>query len=62
MKITFGGDKPKGGSRLNMAIARTHTFSSRILGMQLTGGTLVGVMLSALQMSVGFLIIGSGVI
>ncbi len=49
-------------NKLNMTIARTHTLTSRLLGMQLTGGNLIGVGLSALQMSAGFLIIGGGVI
>ncbi len=49
-------------NKLNMAIAKTHTLTSRLLGMQLTGGTLLGVGFSAAQMSAGFLIIGGGVI
>jgi hypothetical protein len=62
MNIQIGNGKKKGGSALNMLIAKTQTFSGRVLGMQLSGGTLIGVGLSAMQMSVGFLIIGGAII
>src|SRR6478672_4916504 len=45
-------------NRLNMAIAKTHRLSSRLIGMQLTGGNFLGIALSAVQMSAGFLILG----
>jgi hypothetical protein len=48
-------------NKLNMAIAKTHQFSSRLVGMQITTGTLIGVILSATQMSVGFEMVGQGV-
>jgi DNA-binding Lrp family transcriptional regulator len=48
-------------NKLNMMIAKTHQLSSRIVGMQITTGTLIGVILSATQMSVGFEIVGQGV-
>jgi hypothetical protein len=49
-------------NKLNMAIAKTHRLSTRLVGMQITAGTLVGVVLSAVQMSAGFLIVGGGLI
>jgi hypothetical protein len=52
--------KPKSGNKLNMIIARTHQLSSRLVGMQLTSGTFIAVMLSMAQMSLGFLFISSG--
>jgi hypothetical protein len=45
-------------NKLNMAIAKTHRLSSRLIGMQLTGGNFLGIALSAVQMSAGFLILG----
>jgi hypothetical protein len=54
--------KPKKASKLNMLIARTHRLSTRLVGMQMTSGTLVGIILSAIQMSAGFIIIGQGLI
>ena len=41
-------------NKLNMAIARTNQLSSRVVGMQLTGGNFIALALSALQMVVGF--------
>lgn len=49
-------------NKMNMMIAKTHRLSTRLVGMQITTGTLVGVVLSAVQMSAGFLITGSGLI
>ncbi len=49
-------------SKLNMLIARTHRLSQRLIGVQMTTGTLVGIALSACQMSAGFLVIGSWII
>lgn len=46
-------------SKLNMIIARTHRLSQRLIGIQMTTGTLIGICLSACQMSAGFLVIGS---
>jgi hypothetical protein len=46
-------------NRLNMAIAKTHQLSSRVVGMQITTGNLIGVALSATQMSVGFTMLGN---
>jgi hypothetical protein len=48
-------------NKLNMAIAKTHRFSSRLVGMQITTGNLIGVILSATQMSVGFEVLAQGV-
>jgi hypothetical protein len=45
-------------SKLNMIIARTHRLSQRLIGIQMTTGTLVGIGLSACQISAGFLVIG----
>src|SRR5579871_6825226 len=58
----FGKKGQKQGNRLNMAIAKTHQFSSRVLGMQLTGGSFVAIMLSAVQLAVGFVDVGAEVI
>jgi len=52
----------KKGNRLNMLIAKTHRLSSRIIGMQLTGGSFIGIALSALQMALGFVFVSSAVI
>ena len=49
-------------NKLNMAIAKTHRLSSRLVGMQITGGNFIGIGLSALQMSAGFLIVGSAIL
>lgn len=46
--------KKSGGNKLNMVIAKTHQLSSRMVGMQLTGGNFIGIALSAIQMSLGF--------
>jgi hypothetical protein len=43
------------GNKMNMAIARTNQFSSRVVGMQLTCGTLIAVGLSMTQMATGFI-------
>ncbi len=45
-------------SKLNMLIARSHRLSQRLIGVQMTTGTLVGITLSACQMSAGFLVVG----
>jgi hypothetical protein len=42
------------GNKLNMMIARTNQLSSRVVGMQLTSGTLIAVGLSMIQMATGF--------
>jgi len=49
-------------NRMNMAIAKTHRLSTRLVGMQITTGTLIGVCLSATQMAAGFLVVGQGLI
>jgi hypothetical protein len=54
MKLIGNGTKRKGGNKLNMIIAKTHRLSSRLVGMQLTSGNLIGVILSMCQMSLGF--------
>jgi len=41
-------------NKLNMAIAKTNQLSSRVVGMQLTGGNFIALGLSAMQMVVGF--------
>jgi len=56
----MAGKKSKNG--MNMAIAETHRLSSRLIGMQITSGTLIGIALSAFQMSAGFLIVGTSLI
>jgi hypothetical protein len=48
------------GNKLNMVIAKTHRFSSRLVGMQLTSGSLIGVILSMCQMSLGFVFLTAG--
>ena len=45
------------GNKMNMAIARTNQFSSRVVGMQLTSGTLIAVGLSMTQMASGFVFV-----
>jgi hypothetical protein len=52
--------KPRSGNKLNMIIARTYQLSSRLVGMQLTSGNFIGIVLSMTQMSLGFLFISSG--
>jgi len=42
-------------NKLNMTIAKTHQLSSRVVGMQLTSGNFVGLVLSAMQMVIGFI-------
>jgi len=56
------GPKPTKGNKLNLTIAKTDRLSSRLIGMQLTTGTLIGIALSALQMSAGFIIKGQSLI
>jgi hypothetical protein len=48
-------------NKLNMTIAKTHSLSGRIIGMQLTGGTLLGVLLSCVQMMAGFVVLSGWV-
>lgn len=43
-----------------MMIAKTHRVSSRLIGMQLTLGNLIGLLLSMTQMSLGFVFLTSG--
>jgi hypothetical protein len=45
------------GNKMNMMIARTNQFSSRVVGMQLTSGTLIAVGLSMIQMGTGFVFV-----
>jgi hypothetical protein len=45
----------KTGNKMNMTIAKTHRLSSRLVGMQLTAGNLIGILLSMVQMSLGFI-------
>src|SRR5438105_475955 len=47
-------------NKLNMTIAKTHQLSGRVIGMQLTAGTLIGIVFSAAQMSAGFFILAGG--
>jgi len=49
-------------NKLNMAIAKTHRLSSRLVGMQITGGSFIAIALSVLQMSVGFMVVGAALI
>jgi hypothetical protein len=49
--------KKPSGNKMNMAIARTNQFSSRVVGMQLTSGTLIAVGLSMTQMATGFVFV-----
>jgi hypothetical protein len=44
-------------NKLNMTIAKTHALSGRLIGMQLTSGTLLGVILSCVQMMAGFVVL-----
>jgi hypothetical protein len=55
-----GPMKASGGNKLNMVIAKTHQLSGRLVGMQITGGNFIGIVLSMVQMSVGFVFITSG--
>ena len=41
-------------NKLNMTIAKTNQLSTRVVGMQLTGGNFIGLVLSAIQMVLGF--------
>lgn len=43
-------------NKLNMAIAKSHRLSTRLVGMQITLGTLFGLVLSAMQTSIGFIV------
>jgi hypothetical protein len=57
------GSKRQGkGNRLNLAIAKTHQVSSRMVGMQLTSGNFVALILSSIQMVAGFLILAQPII
>ena len=47
---------------MNLLIAKTHRLSGRLIGMQITMGTFIGIVLSAIQMSAGFLIVGQALI
>jgi hypothetical protein len=49
--------KQQSGNKMNMMIARTNQFSSRVVGMQLTVGTLIAVCLSMTQMATGFIFV-----
>jgi hypothetical protein len=49
--------KQQSGNKMNMMIARTNQFSSRVVGMQLTVGTLIAVCLSMTQMATGFVFV-----
>jgi hypothetical protein len=49
--------KTRSGNKMNMAIARTNQLSSRVVGMQLTSGTLIAVGLSMTQMATGFVFV-----
>src|SRR5579871_6532921 len=50
------------GNRLNLAIAKTHQVSSRVVGMQLTSGNFIALLLSSIQMVAGFLILAQPII
>jgi len=50
------------GNRLNLIIAKTHQVSSRVVGMQLTSGNFIALLLSSLQMVLGFLILAQPII
>jgi len=56
------GKKQGKGNRLNLAIAKTHQVSSRMVGMQLTSGNFVALILSSIQMVAGFLILAQPII
>ncbi len=49
--------KKQTGNKMNMMIARTNQFSTRLVGMQLTSGTIIGVCLSMMQLAVGFVFV-----
>ncbi len=51
--------KPTKASKLNLVIARIHQLSMRLIGIQMTSGTLIGICLSACQITAGMLVIGS---
>jgi hypothetical protein len=59
-KFGNGPKKASGGNKLNMVIAKTHQLSGRLVGMQITGGNFIGIVLSMVQMSLGFVFITSG--
>jgi len=44
-------------NKLNMTIAKTHQLTSRMVGMQLTGGTLICMVLSGAQLGAGFVML-----
>jgi hypothetical protein len=50
------------GNRLNLAIAKTHQVSSRLVGMQLTSGNFIALVLSSIQMVAGFLILAQPIV
>lgn len=49
-------------AKMNMTIAKTHEVSNRLVGMQLTLGNLLAMVLSAAQMIVGFIFLSSTLI
>jgi len=49
-------------NKLNMAIAKTHQVSTRLVGMQITAGNFIAIGLSAVQMTVGFIFLTAGLI
>jgi hypothetical protein len=49
-------------NKLNMAIAKTHQVSTRLVGMQITSGNFIAIGLSALQMTVGFIFLSNALI
>jgi hypothetical protein len=54
MKLPNIFKRRRAGS-LNLAIAKTHRVSNRLVGMQLTMGNFIALALSAAQMSIGFI-------
>lgn len=46
-----------GGPDLNMAIASMHALNNRLIGLQMTSGNVIGIVLSAIQVTFGALIV-----
>jgi hypothetical protein len=57
----FKRSKKNTGNKMNMTIAKTHRLSARLVGMQLTLGNLIGIVLSMCQMSLGFIFLTAGI-
>jgi hypothetical protein len=49
--------KKRGSAGLNMAIASMHGLNNRLIGLQMTSGNVIGIVVSAIQVTIGALIV-----